>query len=147
MKILVVDDEAQYRFLVRTVLQDEGHEVLDAADGEEALVKMARVKVDLVVLDVYMPVMDGIKLHRTIREIPGYERLPFLFVSGYDDPHTRGAVKDPRYEGFLKKGKPAGLLLEWIRFLSTPADQRPKLPPTESSSLSTGRSERGKRER
>src|SRR5512139_3405089 len=106
MKILIVDDEPQYRILLRNILQDEGHEVLDAADGEEALGKMARLKVDLVVSDVYMPIMDGVKLHRTIRGIPGYEKLPFLFVSAYDDVHTRATVKDPRFEGFVRKGKP-----------------------------------------
>ena len=134
MRILIVDDEPAYRLLLRKLLQDEGYEVFDAADGEEALTKMARVKIDMIISDVYMPVMDGVKLHRTIRGIPGYEHLPFLFVSAYDDDHTRGAVKDPRCEGFLRKGKPVTLLLDWVAYLATPEDRRGNLPPTEDHS-------------
>jgi CheY-like chemotaxis protein len=134
MKILIVDDEPQYRLLLRNVLQDEGYEVFDAGDGDEAMTKMARVKVDMIISDVYMPIMDGVKLHRTIRAIPGYEKLPFLFVSAYDDQHTQDAVKDPRCEGFLRKGKPVGLLLDWVKYLLTPEDRRGALPPSSTGS-------------
>ena len=129
MNILVVDDEATHRMLMRNYLLMEGWTVFTAEDGEEALEKMGKQKIDLIVSDVYMPIMDGIKLHRTIREIPGYERLPFLFVSAYDDEHTMDAVKDPKIDGFLKKGKPVSELKEWILYLSGSEDQRSKLPP------------------
>ena len=137
MKILIVDDEPQYRLLLRNVLQDEGYEVFDGGDGDEALTKMSRVKVDMIISDVYMPIMDGVKLHRTIRAIPGYERLPFLFVSAYDDQHTQQAVKDPRCEGFLRKGKPVGLLLEWVAYLLTPENRRGALPPVDRGNYRT----------
>jgi len=145
MKILIVDDEPQYRLLLRNLLQDHGYEVFDASDGEEALERMARVKIDMVISDVYMPLMDGVKLHRTVRDIAGYERLPFLFVSAYDDDHTRGAVKDPRCEGFVRKGKPVRLLLDWVSYLATPEHLRGKFPPTEdrSASRSPAGSDRG----
>jgi two-component system alkaline phosphatase synthesis response regulator PhoP len=132
MRILIVDDEPQYRLLLRNVLQDEGYEVFDAADGDEALSKMARIKVDMIISDVYMPIMDGVKLHRTVRAIPGFEKLPFLFVSAYDDHHTQEAVKNPRCEGFLRKGKPVALLLDWVTYLTTPEDRRPPHPPVAS---------------
>lgn len=132
MTILVVDDEPEYRKLIHSVLADEGYEVHSAGDGEDALAKMAEVKIDLVVSDVFMPVMDGIALHRTIRTIPGYELLPFLFVSGHEDQHTLLTVKNPKIEGFLKKGKPVALMLEWIKYLSSPEDRRPVMPPGES---------------
>jgi CheY-like chemotaxis protein len=130
MRVLIVDDEPQYRLLLRNILQDEGYEVFDAADGDEALVKMSRVKVDMIISDVYMPMMDGVKLHRTIRSIPGYEKLPFLFVSAYDDYHTQEAVRDPRCEGFLRKGRPVELLLEWVAYLATPENRRTTPPPS-----------------
>jgi CheY-like chemotaxis protein len=134
MIILVVDDERQYRLLLRDLLQDEGHTVLEAADGQEALEKLGRTTPDVIISDVYMPVMDGLKFHRAVRSDPQHATLPFLFVSAYDDEHTRDAVKDPRYEGFLRKGKPVGLLKDWIVFLSTPPEQRSGLPPTEARS-------------
>jgi two-component system, OmpR family, alkaline phosphatase synthesis response regulator PhoP len=143
MRILIVDDEPQYRLLLRNVLQDEGYEVFDAADGDEAMTKMSRVKVDMIISDVYMPIMDGVKLHRTVREIPGYEKLPFLFVSAYDDHHTQEAVKNPRCEGFLRKGKPVHLLLAWVSYLLTPEERRASHPPIDDG-LGHRSSETGK---
>jgi CheY-like chemotaxis protein len=57
---------------------------------------------DLIISDIYMPVMDGFKLRNAVREMPGWVTLPFLFLSGYDDQYTLEAVKDPKIEGFRK---------------------------------------------
>ncbi|HET6273766.1 MAG TPA: response regulator [Bacteroidota bacterium] len=129
MRILVVDDEPEYRLLMRSLLMQEGWEVFLAEDGEEGLQKMAEAKMDLIISDVYMPVMDGLKFHRTVREIPGYQETPFLFVSAYDDEHTMDAVKNPKIEGFLKKGRSIGELKAWIEYLTAPEEKRPKFPP------------------
>ncbi len=129
MTILVVDDEPEYRMIMRSVLMAEGYDVLLAEHGEEALEKLKEAKVDLVISDIYMPVMDGIKFHRTVRATPEIDTLPFLFVSAYDDQHTLDAVKDPRFEGFLRKARPVEELIEWINYLTTPEEKRPKSPP------------------
>jgi len=73
--------------------------------------------------------MDGIRFHREVRGMPEFEKTPFLFVSAYDDQHTLDAVKDPRFEGFLRKARPVEEMIEWINYLTTPEDKRPKLPP------------------
>jgi CheY-like chemotaxis protein len=129
MKILVVDDEPAYRLVLRSVLKDEGYEVEVAENGEEALKMLASTQIDFVISDIYMPVMDGIRFHKAVRAIPEYATLPFLFVSAFDDQHTLDAVKDPKYEGFLRKARPVTELKEWIGFLSTPAEKRAKFPP------------------
>jgi len=129
MNILVVDDEPEYRLLMRSFLMQEGWDVFTAEDGEEGLEKMADARMDMIISDVYMPVMDGLKFHKTIREIPGYEHVPFLFVSAYDDQHTLQAVQNPKIEGFLKKGRSIGELKEWIQYLTAPEEKRPKFPP------------------
>jgi len=82
--------------------------------------------------------MDGIKFHRTVRATPELETLPFLFVSAYDDQHTLDAVKDPRYEGFLRKARPVEELIEWIQYLTTPEEKRPKSPPGGTKIRPTG---------
>ena len=110
--------------------------MLLAENGEEALQKLKETTTDLVISDIYMPVMDGIKFHRTVRATPELETLPFLFVSAYDDQHTLDAVKDPRYEGFLRKARPIEELIEWINYLTTPEEKRPKSPPGGSRSRS-----------
>jgi len=138
MTILVVDDEPEYRLIMRSVLMSEGWDVLLAENGEEGMEKLRGSKVDLVISDIYMPVMDGIKFHRTVRAEPEFEMVPFLFVSAYDDQHTLDAVKNPRVEGFLRKARPVEELIEWITYLTTPEEKRPKLPPGATrSKLST----------
>lgn len=130
MTILVVDDEPDYRLVIRSILGAEGHNVVLAEDGVEALEKLEEGPVDLVIADIYMPRMDGIKFHRRVRSMASLEKLPFLFVSAFDDQHTMSSVKDPRYDGFLKKGRPIEDLLEWVEYLSTPEAKRPKIPPS-----------------
>jgi CheY-like chemotaxis protein len=127
--ILVVDDEPEYRLVLKSVLDIEGHTVITAENGEEGLKQLRKTNVDLVISDVYMPVMDGIRFHRAVRAEPQWATLPFLFVSAYDDDHTLEAVKDPRYEGFYRKAHPLGGLNEWIVFLTTPLERRGKARP------------------
>ena len=66
-KILIVDDDPHIRELVRLFLRKDGFEVVEASDGVEALSKLDSVKVDLAVIDVMMPNMDGWELCRELR--------------------------------------------------------------------------------
>jgi two-component system, OmpR family, response regulator len=66
-KILVVDDDPNLRELARVFLKNAGHTVYDAVDGEDALTRLESVRVDLVVLDIMMPKMDGWELCRQLR--------------------------------------------------------------------------------
>ncbi len=132
MNILVVDDEQPYRFLLMTYLVELGWEAFGAENGEEALRKMERVKMDLVITDLYMPVMNGFKFHQEARNMLGYSETPFLFVSGYDDEHTRNVVNNPRIEGFIMKTRPLDDIVEWIQHHSAHAgEQFELLPPRE----------------
>jgi len=124
MTVLVVDDEPSYRLTLREVLSAEGHEVFLAENGEEALRKLTIIEPHIIIADVYMPVMDGRKLHRAVREMPRFEKLPFLFVSGYNDEQTLTVVRDPRYEAFLPKASPARQLIEWVTYLTLPEGKR-----------------------
>ncbi len=129
MTILIVDDEPSYRLVLRNFLAGAGYEVLQAENGEDGLKQLKQARVDFVISDIYMPVMDGIRFHREVRAIAEYVTIPFLFVSAFDDQHSLDAVKDPRYDGFLRKARPVNELKEWLTFLSTPVEKRPKLPP------------------
>lgn len=82
--ILVVDDDPNARRLMRAVLEAGSYTVTTAADGREALEKMDTEHVDLVVLDVMMPNMDGYEFTRTLRETTG--DLPILMVSAKQLP-------------------------------------------------------------
>ncbi|MBX2992485.1 MAG: response regulator [Bacteroidetes bacterium] len=130
MNLLVVDDDSVIRMLLRTMLTSEGHQVVTAADGEDALKKMNESSFDLLITDVYMPRMDGIRLRNAVRETPGKQNMPVLFISGYNDKLTTEAAKDPKREGFFKKGRPLTELIAWVKFLTTPEDKRGLAPPS-----------------
>ena len=130
MNLLVVDDDSVVRMTLRTVLTSDGHSVVLAADGEDALTKLAEANVDMIIADVYMPGIDGIRLRNMVREIPEKAHLPVLFISGYDDKATVDAVQDSHLEGFFKKGRPLTELLAWIKYLTTPVYKRPISPPS-----------------
>ena len=68
MRILVADDEPHIRELVRLYLAKEGYEMEFASDGPEALEKALRMRLDLVVLDLMMPKLDGFEVTKGIRE-------------------------------------------------------------------------------
>ena len=67
-RVLVVDDEVNARSALRTILSEEGYEIVEAVDGEEALDRIAALEPDIVLADVRMPRMDGLTLLRKARE-------------------------------------------------------------------------------
>lgn len=85
--ILVVEDDLHTRRLLETVLKQEGFLVSTAMDGVQALETMERQKIDLIVLDVMMPNMDGFELTRQLRE--SGDMRPILMVSAKQLPQDR----------------------------------------------------------
>lgn len=84
-RILVVDDEEGLRLLYKEELEDEGAEVVVAASGEEALEKLEENIIDLVLLDIKMPGMDGVEVLRHVKE--KYKDLPVILCTAY--PHYK----------------------------------------------------------
>src|SRR6185295_4742906 len=84
--ILVVDDEAGIRASVRGVLTDEGYRVLEAEDGRGALQIIQDERPRLVILDIWMPEMDGIELLRRIRESEPHTQV--IMISGHGNIET-----------------------------------------------------------
>ena len=89
--ILVVDDDKNTRQLIKAVLETENYIVIGATDGEDALKVLDRSHIDLVILDVMMPKMDGITVLKTIRRHGN--SVPVLLL-------TAKAEIDDRVEGF-----------------------------------------------
>ena len=79
-RILVVDDAVDFRVMCREVLQEEGYEVLEAADGNEGLVLLRDNTVDLIVLDIMMPEKGGLETIIEIRK--DFPDLKIIAVSG-----------------------------------------------------------------
>ena len=86
-RILVVDDEDSIRAFVQRALMMDGHDVLTAGDGAEALERLIEQEFDLMLSDIRMPLMDGIALALTAgRDCPG---MTILLMTGYADQRER----------------------------------------------------------
>jgi len=77
-KLLIVDDDANIRELVLLFLKKEGFELYEASDGMKALELMEKVKIDIAIIDIMMPNMDGWELCREIRE---FSDMPILMLT------------------------------------------------------------------
>ena len=134
--ILVVDDEDGVRESVREVLSDEGYRVLGTADGVGLIEVINREKPALVLLDIWMPEIDGIELLKEIKK--SEPNVKVVMISGHGNIHT--AVTATKYGAFDFIEKPLsldGLLLTVRRALD-------ELPVPENKKLNGRRARRGR---
>lgn len=83
--VLVVDDEFGIAQLLEDVLGDEGHRVLVASNGRQALERVAKEKPDMVLTDFMMPVMDGAELINTMNADPALAGIPIVLMSSISE--------------------------------------------------------------
>jgi len=102
-RVLVVDDQADVRAALVRVLRACGYEVEEASDGIEALAK-SKLDVDLVLLDLEMPGMDGYAVAQRFRSDPGTSDLPIIMVTSRDAPEDRLRAVEAGANDFI--GKP-----------------------------------------
>jgi CheY-like chemotaxis protein len=110
--LLVVDDEHDHRLALSSLLEEVGYRVESACHGREALDMLLRGLIpDLVLLDLFMPVMDGWGLWKEIKERPALAAIPVVVMSGFGDNILNAA---PVSAGYLRKPLDRGQLLETI---------------------------------
>ena len=102
-RILVVDDVADVRLLVRTVLEQDGHLVTEAASGAEALTAMAASPPDAVVLDLLMPGLSGMDVLEHMQADPRLRAIPAVVVTAVDDESMQISVLDAGAHDYLVK--------------------------------------------
>ena len=102
-KILAVDDSTSMRQMVRATLQSAGYDVVEAADGEDALQFARDHAVDLVISDVNMPRMDGITLVRELRGLSTYKFTPMLVLTTESGQDTKQRGKQAGATGWIVK--------------------------------------------
>ncbi len=101
IKILVVDDEARMRKLVKDFLAIKGYQVLEAADGEQAVDLFFKDKhIDLIILDVMMPKMDGWEVCRTIRQ---YSKVPIVMLTARSEERDELMGFDMGVDEYISK--------------------------------------------
>ncbi len=82
-RVLVADDDKDFLGVTRAILESAGFKVDTAENGAEALKEIKRRKYDLLILDIIMPKIDGIKLYKMAKKSKRYKDIPVLFISGY----------------------------------------------------------------
>ncbi len=89
VSILVVDDEELIRSLLRLTLVRAGYDVIEAETGEEGITIVREQRVDLILLDVMMPGIDGFAVCEQIRQDPDMAHIPIIMLSARKDPQSR----------------------------------------------------------
>ena len=105
-RILVVDDEPDTRTFLTTVLEDNGYETQEVADGKEAVKAIEESPPDLITLDITMPEKSGVAVYRRVKESDNYRHIPVIIVTGVSSDFkkfisTRRQVPPP--DGYISK--------------------------------------------
>ena len=103
MDILLVDDNEDFLNLVKEVLNESGYAVYTASDGVEGCNVLASSDIDLIISDIRMPRLDGIKLHAFARATDRYKTTKFVFISGAKEAYEDVVKLNPTVDYFLDK--------------------------------------------
>lgn len=126
VSVLVVDDERPLRDFVVKNLAARGFTVWTASSGMEALAIVGNERLDLVILDVMMPLMDGLETTRRIRQISS---VPIIILSALDEEHDKVTALDLGVDDYLTKPFGVSELLARVRAVLRRASDRPTVAP------------------
>jgi two-component system, cell cycle response regulator DivK len=101
--ILIIEDNEQNLYLLTFILEKHGHLVKAAQDGQEGIDMAKRVKPDLILLDVQLPVMDGYAVARNLRSNPDLTKTPIIAVTSYAMPGDREKAIASGCTGYIEK--------------------------------------------
>ncbi|PKU25001.1 response regulator [Telmatospirillum siberiense] len=113
--ILSVDDSASMRQMIKLTLMAAGYQVVEAADGKEALDKAKVGGIDMVLTDLNMPNMDGLALIRELRGMQAFRGLPIIFLTTESDPAKKNEAKTAGATGWIVKPFQQDQLLGVVR--------------------------------
>jgi len=102
-RILIAEDFEENRIALKLILKHTGFEVIEAEDGQQAIEAVRRENPDLVLMDVTLPVIDGLQATREIRRDEKFERLPIIIVSAHDSDEIRRQATEAGGSEYISK--------------------------------------------
>jgi two-component system phosphate regulon response regulator PhoB len=120
--VLVVEDHADTREMLRFVIEELGYRVIECADGEEAVRFVEGLVPDLILMDTSLPKLDGLKATQQIRNLKPASKVAIIFLSGHAQPQSRAvAIAAGGDEYFVKPVNLVELELALAKHLNTTA--------------------------
>lgn len=113
--ILAVDDSGSLRQMVAFSLQAAGYNVVQAVDGQDGLNKAKEKTVDLVLTDQNMPIMDGLTLIKSLRDLSSYQKVPILMLTTESSDEMKAKGKAAGANGWLVKPFDPNRLIEVVK--------------------------------
>jgi two-component system chemotaxis response regulator CheY len=101
--IMTVDDSASVRQMVAFTLKEAGYGVIEASDGEDALVKLSGCSIHMLLTDLNMPHLDGIGLIRAVRQSPAHKFIPIVMLTTESQAEKKQEGKQAGATGWIVK--------------------------------------------
>ncbi|MBW1923690.1 MAG: response regulator [Deltaproteobacteria bacterium] len=101
--VLIVEDDLQNRQLVKDLLNIKGYDTIEATNGEEGIAIAKAKKPDLILMDIQMPVMDGIRALEILKGDPETREIPVVAVTAYAMKEDRQKYLDARFDDYVSK--------------------------------------------
>lgn len=102
-RILYIEDNPSNMLLVRRIIEAEGYEMLEATDGETGWDMIARERPDFILMDLYLPGIDGLELTRIVKSDPQLQSIPIVALTAHGDVEIEEAARRAGCDGFLHK--------------------------------------------
>jgi two-component system, chemotaxis family, chemotaxis protein CheY len=118
--IMIVDDSASMRQVVGIAIKGAGYDLIEAADGKDALSKLTGEKIHLIVSDINMPNMDGITFVKEVKQLANYKFTPIIMLTTEVDDVKKQAAKDAGAKAWVNKPFQPTTLLAAIAKLVLP---------------------------
>ena len=103
MKVLVIEDNEQNRYLVRFLLEARGHRISEGRDGPEGIDLARKELPELILLDIQLPQMDGYAVARALRAMPAFDAVPIVAVTSYALSGDRTKALTAGCDGYIEK--------------------------------------------
>ncbi|WP_022660967.1 response regulator [Paucidesulfovibrio longus] len=101
--VLIVEDDPRSRRLVKDLVEAKGYQALEAVNGREGVDLARKSAPDLILMDIQMPVMDGLEAIRHIRETPGLDKTPIVVLTAFSMPTEEEEIRASGCDEYMSK--------------------------------------------